>query len=780
MAIKNISAEQPHPSQINTAPISDVICLHCGEGMEGDIVSPSGQFCCSGCESAHTITQMPAHKKMLSQFAITDERGQHSLFVSVEGMHCGACLQTIERACMSAPGIISARVNMSTQRLILTWVGAPQISDVAVERVEEYGYILRPLDQTAIANDNKEHLGLLRKVAVAGFAAGNIMLLSVGLWTTTAETMGGATRDLFHWLSALIALPTVAYAGQPFFSSALRVIKQGHANMDVPISLAISLACVMSLFETINHGEHVYFDSAVMLVFFLLIGRYLEARAKGRARQSAAGLLSKLTGSARIIDGDSLQTIPVSELKEGMIAIVSAGDIMPADGIIISGTSEIDLSLITGESMPKLASIGDKIYAGTQNITAPLKIKVTAENHKSLLSDIVSMMEVAEQGNARYVRLADKAARLYTPTVHALSLLTFLGWLFVMGAPWQVALLHGVTVLIITCPCALGLAVPVVQVLASSMLMRRGVLLKSGDALEKLAQVDTVIFDKTGTLTRGNLTLLPGVWDDQDLQLAASLAAHSRHPISKAISAAYKGELIPLVVTEIPGKGLESIYGGKPVRLGNRQWLNIDHTQVNTGAEFWLSYSDTPPRHFCFSDEIRQDCSAVITDLRVSGLEIHMLTGDTNYVADSMASHLGITAYKGECAPAQKSAYIDALQSKGARVLFVGDGLNDAPALTSAHVSMSPSSAVDISQNAADIVFQGELLSPVTSSIKFAKVSTKLVKQNFGLAIAYNCIAVPLAVMGYVTPLVAAIAMSSSSLCVIINAFRLNLTKGNK
>ncbi len=728
-----------------------------------------------GCEAAYSASHSASVFTAFSSIAHKQDNGDYRLELSVEGIHCAACIRLIENAVAAQEGITHVRVNMTTERLSYSWQGPVELGDVIAASVVKLGYKLHaPGDDEADSSSSNQEKALLKAIAVAGFAAGNLMLISVGLWTTTNETMGMATRDFFHWVSALIALPTVIYSGRPFFKSALSVLREGHTNMDVPISLAVILASVMSVSEAIRHGEHVYFDSAAMLLFFLLIGRYLDARAKGKARESASKLLSKLAGTAAVLEGGQLQRVPIRELKSGMTVVVAAGESIPADGKITKGESDVDLSLISGETMPERAAKGSEVFAGTLNLTGPLEINVTKASENSLLSEIVRMMEIAEQGAAKYVRLADRAASLYTPVVHLFGALTYIGWWF-LGAEWQVALLHAVTVLIITCPCALGLAVPVVQVLASGKLLKNGVLLKSGDALERLSGIDTVVFDKTGTLTIGRPALLGGEYSEEMMKLAASLAGHSRHPLSKALSEAYEGPIIDLSVSEVPGKGLKCEQGDDTIKIGSRRWCGPQGAEdTETSAlELWLSVNDEPQAHFTFADQLRADACDVVTALQQAGIETHLLSGDRAIVANEIANKLSINTVRAEVTPTEKCEYLGALKASGSKVLMVGDGLNDAPALAAADASMSPSSAIDITQNTADIVFQGDRLAPVYDTLITARRSTALVRQNFALAILYNIVAVPLAVLGYVTPMIAAAAMSGSSLVVILNAFRL-------
>ena len=741
------------------------LCAHCGK------IAPSGQdYCCNGCNAAAEILHETGQ---FSAFAQQDTTGEHHLVLTVEGIHCASCIQLIENALLSEKFVTHARVNMSTKRLQFSWSGKTSLGDQLAQKVEKLGYKLTAFDANqSQTNEQDEQKSLLRCIAVAGFAMGNIMLLSVVLWSSSIEVMGLATRDLMHWISALIALPAIAYAGQPFFSSAWSVLRQAHTNMDVPISHAVLLASSMSLWETFRHGEHVYFDSAVMLLFFLLIGRYLDARARGKARESAQDLLAMLRGTATVIEGNKQRITPIKELHSGMQCHIAVGEKIPADCIILSGESELDTSLITGETVPRSVQTGDSIFAGTLNLSSPLTIEISKPSEDSLLSDIVKLLEQAEQGQAHYVKLADKAARLYTPVVHSLGLLTFLGWWLGMGMAWQEALMIAVTVLIITCPCALGLAVPVVQLLASGKLMKRGILLKSGDALERLASITHVIFDKTGTLTMEKPKLNN---HSDELPLAASLAAHSRHPYSQAISMAYEGKLLSLeAVEEIPGKGVEAFRDGKNIRLGKMDWCNGQESSSYDGPQIWLAIEGTEATSFHLTDPLRADALAVTSSLADASLSLQLLSGDRASTVNQVADELNISQCQATLSPIDKTKVIQQHQHDGHKVLMVGDGLNDAPALASATVSMSPSSAMDITQNTADIIFQGDSLVPILTAWQVAKHATLLVKQNFALAVMYNLIAIPLAVLGHVTPLIAALAMSASSLLVIGNSFRIN------
>lgn len=716
----------------------------------------------------------PALGSSLSPYIKTLEDGSHRLLLRVEGMHCARCIWAIESALQKEQDVRLARVNLSTQRLTLEWSGAARRADAFAEMVERLGYKTSPLSEQK--KTPKEDVALLRSMVVAGFAMGNVMLISVALWSSEAEVMGLATRDLMHWLSAAIALPAIAYAGRPFFSSAFSVLRYGRTNMDVPISLALILASGMSLFETIRGGEHAYFDSAVMLMFFLLIGRWLDVRARGKAREHASELLEMLQGTASLLPAagnGAPQTVMISQLKAGDMVRVAAGEKIPTDVEVLHGSSEIDAALVTGESMPRSASVGDTLFGGTINLLAPLTCRVLQASESSLLAEIIRLMEQAEQGRSGYVRLADRAAQLYTPVVHTLAAGAFLGWYLLGGLAWQDALMIAITTLIITCPCALGLAVPVVQVLAVEWLMKCGILVKSGDALERLNQVDVAVFDKTGTLTMGRPVADLSALSPEELSIAAALADHSKHPLSCAVSKAFDGARLALSqAQEVAGQGVEGVLeDGRRVFLGKGDEGEREANQ----SSVVLQIQGRAAARIYFSDALRPDAKQCIEWLQQQGMQTQLLSGDRQAIADMIAAKLGIEKVCGDLLPNAKLEAIKQLQEDGKKVLMVGDGLNDAPSLAQANASISPSSGMDMTQNTADFVFQSDSLMAAANAVTMARYSTRLVRQNFALALAYNCVAIPLALAGFVTPFVAAIAMSSSSLLVIASSFRIRL-----
>ena len=727
-------------------------------------VSTPGFSACPACAVA------PAAED-LAQRAQAGSVPPARLMLSLPTAHCAACMSTVERGLGAVPGVRDARVNLTLKRVAVE--AAPEVDAAQLIAVlAGLGYEAHELDAGTLSMTETDRQGrdLLMRLGVAGFAMMNVMLLSVAVWSgAEAET-----RDLFHWISALIALPTVAFAGQPFFRSALTALKARRLGMDVPISLAILLAAGLSLFETIEGGRHTYFDAAVALTFFLLAGRYLDHRTRAVARSAAQELAAlEVPRAQRLQDGQEVE-VPIAELRLGDLIRVRPGGRVPADGVVTEGASELDRSLLTGESLPARAAPGTDVSAGEVNLTGPLTVRVTAAGRDSSLHRMADLVAVAESAKNKYTSLADRAARIYAPGVHLLSLAAFLGWLWLSG-DLRLAVNIAVAVLIITCPCALGLAVPAVVTAASGRLFRKGLLIKDGTALERLAEVDTVVFDKTGTLTLGmpepeNLADHPAA----DLQLAAALAGASSHPLARALAQGVAAlGLPPAEVTdlrEVPGYGIEGRWQGRRVRLGRAEWLDAT-PEAATATD--LETGEGRPRAFTFTDRLRPGAEAAVRTLAAQGKAVHLISGDSAAAVQAMAARLGIAHWVAGALPEDKAARLAAMAAAGHKVLMVGDGMNDTAALAAAHVSVSPASALDAARVASDIVLLGTDLAPLAEAADLSRRAVRRIKENFAISAAYNLIAVPIALMGLATPLAAALAMSASSITVSLNALRL-------
>jgi len=682
---------------------------------------------------------------------------------TVPGMRCAGCIAKIERELPKIDGIAAARVNFSSKRVAIEH--APSLDeDALTQALRELGFEAQPIDENPLGDESKERKQLVRALGVSGFGMMNIMLLSVSIWSG-AE---GSTRELFHWLSALIALPVIAYSGRPFFASAWMALKYRRTNMDVPISIGVILATALSLYETITGGQHAYFESAVMLLFFLLAGRALDAEMRTRTRAQIGALLGRMGKSASVIAPDgSTRRVPANALEPGMLVLVAAGEALAADGEVEDGASTIDNSMLTGESTPETVNIGSEVHAGAINLGAPFRMRLTRTADDTALAEIARLMDEAGQSRSHYVRIADRASRLYAPVVHSLAALAFVGWM-IAGAGWHQSLIIAIAVLIITCPCAMGLAVPTAQVVASGALLKRGLLVKDGSALERLAEVDVALFDKTGTLTMGEPRADIALLDTQSRAVALGLAQASQHPLSRGLAKALRSEGVePARITaieEISGTGLSGMWNDVPVALQRPDAQTTDlatHLRIGDMATT-----------ITFADPLRPDCIETLGEMRKEGIEASILSGDRNEAVEKVASGLGLTAIA-HATPQSKLATLEALHDQGHKTLMIGDGLNDGPALAAAHASIAPGTASDASQQAADAVFIGDKLIPVALAIRVARRTMAIVRQNFGFAIAYNAFAVPLALFGYVTPLIAAIAMSLSSLVVVANSLRL-------
>jgi P-type Cu2+ transporter len=722
---------------------------------------PSRLSACPAC------AVVPSAERLAALAEPADAR----IMLSLPLAHCAACIATVETALSAVPGVRSARVNLTRKRVSID--AAPDVTAASLIAVlEAEGQEAHELDPGLLSATETDRQGrdLLMRLGVAFFSMMNVMLLSVAVWSG-AEA---ATRDMFHWISSAIALPTVIFAGQPFFKSAWASLRAGRLGMDVPISLALILASSISVYETMLSGHHAYFDAAVMLAFFLLLGRYLDHRTRAVARSAAEELAALEVPRATVLVNGAEEVRAISAVVAGDLVLVRPGGRMPVDGVVTEGASEVDRSLLTGESLPVFAGPGTVVSAGEVNLTGPLTLRVTAAGKDSSLHRMADLVAVAEGAKTRYTSLADRAAKLYSPLVHILSFSAFGYWMWATGGDVRFAINISAAVLIITCPCALGLAVPAVVTSASGRLFRKGLLIKAGTALERLAEVDTVVFDKTGTLTLGvpevtNLGSLPL----EAVAVASGLAAGSSHPLARSLAmAATAAGVEPAVVgeiTEVPGYGIEGIWQGKRVRLGRAEWCGASPLPVT--ASYLSLGGDVLP--FTFADALRPGAEMAVAALRKAGTKIVLLSGDAEGAVADLAARLGITDWAAGVLPAEKAARVAALSAKGHRVLMVGDGLNDTGALAAAHVSISPASALDAARVASDIVLLGQDMAPIADAVRISRQSVRRMVENFLISGGYNVVAVPLALVGAATPLAAALAMSLSSITVSLNAMRL-------
>jgi Cu2+-exporting ATPase len=766
------------------AGLSRAHCAHCGTGL----APGQGEFCCTGCAGAHALvrglgldsfyrrqetaagTLRPPEAPPAADFAslaTANADGTRTLELIVAGLTCGACVWLVEQALAAEPDVLKARASLTARRLSITWRGeAARARDFAA-LVARLGFRVAPWSPACLrATEDAEGRALVRALGIAAFGSMNVMLVSIAVWV--GGDMGPETRALMHWLAALIGLPTVLVAGMPFYRSAWEAIRAGRVNMDLAVSIGVIATTLMSLSETLRNGDYTWFDGATSLLALLLAGRVLDRAMRRKARQAVAELLALQEGTValRLADGTTRQ-VPVESVRAGDQVLVSAGERLGLDGVAAEPVL-LDTSATTGESLPREAAPGEALAAGSVNMGQPFALTVTATAKDGSLAQLARLLEKAEQGRGRFVSVADKAARLYVPVVHVVAAATFLGWWLGVGVTWQAALVPAVAALIVTCPCGLAIAVPAVQVAAVGALFRRGVLVASPTALERLASADHAVLDKTGTLSEGRPELPDhDTIDPAVLREAAGMARASRHPLAQALVRACPDAPAIDGVKELPGRGL--VKGSR--RLGSPAFCGVPDPE-HSGMTLCYVVAGEPPVVLHFADRLRADAGAAVAGLHALGLETELLSGDGAGAVEAAAAATGAGPWQARATPADKAHRIETLRAAGGRPLMVGDGINDAAALALAHVSVSPASGTDVAQAASDIVLRGEGLGALPVAIRVARKAQRLAMQNIAFSLAYNVVAVPMAVFGFVTPLIASLVMASSSIIVILNALR--------
>jgi Cu2+-exporting ATPase len=761
-------------------------CAHCGAPVPGE-----ARFCCAGCEGAHDLVaglgldafyrrresadgglrpavdalavDVSPHVRAEKDGA---EKDGQAIDLMVSGLTCGACVWLVEQALAAEPDVTRARVALSTRRLTLGWRGEAARANDFVALLARLGFRVAPWSPACLrATEDAEGRELVRCLGIAAFGAMNIMLVSVAVWV--GWDMGEATRAAMHWIAALIGLPVVLVAGLPLYRNALAGLRSGRLNMDMAVSLGVLASAAMSLSEVLRNGRYTFFDGATMLIALLLAGRVLDRAARRKARQAVAELLALQDGTVtRLAEDGTAEAAPAANLRAGDRILVAAGERLRLDATLEQGEALLDTSATTGETLPRHFAVHEALPAGAVNMGAPFVARVTAAAADGSLAAMARLLEQAEVAKGRFVDLADRVVRYFVPVVHAVAALTFLGWWLLGGVVWQQALVAAVAVLIVTCPCGFAIALPAVQAVAVGALFRRGVLVASGTALERLAAADHAVLDKTGTLTEGRPTLLPGGWTEAELREAAGIARASRHPLARALANACPDAPLAPGVQEVPGRGLVA----GECRLGSAAFLGLGGPDA--GLTLWYAAPGRAPVAFRFADRMRPDSAAVVAGLRGLGLTTELLSGDAAPAVAVVAAQAGIEHWTAQVTPEAKAARIEALRAAGRRPLMVGDGINDAAALALAHVAACPGDGTDLAQTAADLVLRSEGLGALPGAIRTARRAQRLARQNIAFSLAYNVVAVPLAVSGMITPLFAALIMSSSSLIVIGNALR--------
>ncbi|MBN6211267.1 heavy metal translocating P-type ATPase [Ralstonia flatus] len=840
-----------HPAAHPTAPVagsgspigpsgagaSHATCYHCASPLDGatavyaDIGGISREFCCAGCQAVaqtlhasgmgHVYDGPIAFAKpiegdrrteaeavwatydlpvMRERFVRKRADGAEELSLAISGMRCAACVWLIERALSQVPGIREATVNYATERArIVADAGAMRLSAVFAA-IADVGYEAWPDQPSARRTaEARERRSLLIRLGLAMLGMMQVMMYAWPVYLHGGDIPVSQTR-LMQWASLLLTVPVVLISARPIFINAWRQVRHAHVGMDVPVALGIGAAFVASVVATVRgHGE-TYFDSVTMFVAFLLAARYLELRARQSAASGAEALVRQLPATCRRIDAESgaLETIPVATLRPGDCVEVRAGEVLPADGIIEHGTTEIDESLLSGESVPRPRDVGAIVLAGSYNVVSAIRVRVNRVGTQTRLAAIVDLLERALTDKPRMAELADRVAGRFVAVLLGWALLTAIAWWWI--DPTRMFAVT-VAVLVVSCPCALSLATPSALAAASGALARRGVLVTRGHAIESLAAATDVLLDKTGTLTEGRLRLLSiETFSDLDaedcLALACAMEQSENHPIAQSLRAA-ASDAMPLpvleLVTNVPGQGVYAMTGHQLMRLGTqsfaaRQYANHAVTSIRYTTEtpmeevppaaactsVWLGRNGEPLARFTLADTPRADAPACLSALRAQGLCLHLVSGDAPETVHWWANRLGIDHAVGGASPEDKRAYVRKLQANGARVLAVGDGINDAPLLAQAQVSIAIGSGAPLAQAGADAILTEPRLLAISEAVSIGHRALRVVRQNLGWAFAYNAISIPLATLGWLSPLAAGIGMSVSSLLVALNAWRLS------
>jgi Cu2+-exporting ATPase len=810
-------------------------CFHCGlpvppqATFRAVVADAERDFCCLGCESVcqaiyaaglegfyqrtpegTLLAPPPAPPKDLEIYDIEEvqeefvdiksgQRGEiRSIHLLVEGIHCAACLWLIERSLQPINGVLKASVNLSGKRLHLEWDNERIHLSNILQKLASIGYAALPFDPEAAEGEiKKQNRAMLFRMAFSGFTMMNLLWISIALYSGADR---GEFRQMFQWIGFALATPTLFYAGWPFLKGAYTGLRSRHLGMDLPIAIGASITWAYSSYITFSQSTQgeVYFDTVVNFIFVILVGRFLEAISKRHAVAATQRLMDLQPRVATILHADGEeQVVPIRTVKVADTVVVKPGYKIPVDGTICEGESRIDEAMLSGESNPVTKSIGDHVSAGTMNALNPILIKVTATLKDTALGRIIRLVEEAQASKAPIQCTADRIVPWFVAATLFLAFTTFNYWLLIAGAGIEMALMTATAVLIITCPCAFGLATPMAIAVASGQGARHGILVKNGEVLETLSSISHFVFDKTGTLTEGKMRMVEihtveGVDQQHLLGQIAAIEQRSEHPIARAIVLAAQQQSIPFRGHNIAsieyhsGHGISGTIDGEQMMIGHLGWLasrGIDSDSALAQRAAEIEQQAITPVHIAIAgrhvamlgitDALRADAQEIVSRLKQDHMTVTLLSGDRLNVANAVARQLGGMEVIAEVRPEEKHQIIKALQQKGEQVAMVGDGINDAPALIQANVGIAIGSGTDVSIESADIVLMDDELEKIHQAAALSRRTLRTIRQNIGISIVYNIIMVPLAVAGFITPLIAAISMPVSSLLVIGNAARI-------
>ena len=787
----------------------DAACFHCAlpvidNRYTVDIDGESRAVCCPGCKAVAELIRdsgmgryyelrdapepgLGKPEESAGEWDVFNRRDMLDAFaqpagsrfectIYVGGMYCAACSWLIETSLGNVAGVSAADVNPVTHRLRLVFDSDVIGLGDLLARLAGLGYHPQPLAPESTASPEiEEQRTALKRLLVASLGMMQVMMFAVALYAGDFKGISDDMQRFLRLVSFLVTTPVVFYSARPFFAGAIRGIQSRHPGMDLPVSIAIGIAYVASVWSTFNDGPAVWFDSVTMFVFFLTVGRFLEMRARHRSIDKSVALSSILPNTVIRVDGGSEATVAANTLVAGDVVRIRSGEPVPADGILVEGRTSVDEALLSGESRPQARTPGDRLLAGSVNLDEQVLLRVSSTGVDTTLGTISRLSERARYARPAFVRLADRVASYIVVAILVVATLVAIGWgYFAPERAFEVTL----SVLVVTCPCALALATPAAFAAAGSRLSQLRLLVTNGDAVESISRATHVVFDKTGTLTRGEPSIVEtrvlanGTDEDSLLRIAAALEAASTHPLARAFRHIETPDKASDVQTVV-GQGLTGIVSGRRYRLGTAGFVGTHEDPEDERVAVFLGDEDQPLALFLLDDAPRDDAGKTIAKLGDMGFGVSLLSGDRESPVARIAGALGIEDYRAGASPQQKLEYLERLQEDGEVVIMVGDGINDAPVLSGADASIAPAHSALLAQTSADVIMLGEQLKPVVTAVEVSRKTLRIVRQNLTWAVLYNVTALPLAVAGYVPPWLAAIGMSASSLIVVLNALRL-------
>lgn len=808
------------------------VCYHCGlpvprnSAYGVEILGEYRAVCCPGCEAvaraivnggyesfydkrtaASPNPEIEAPRdldqydspEVLERFVREVDEGNSEATLTVSGINCGACLWLIESSVSRQPGLRSVSVNYTTRRALVRWDPRETSLKTVLMAFRDIGFDANPYEYRAAAVAlQRDRDSQLRRIGISGVLGMQIMMIAVALYFGRSSGIAENYERFFEWVSMLLVLPIVFYCAQPFFAGAWRGVKFRQATIDIPVTLGIAVAFFASSIATLTGSGDTYFEAIAMFVFLLLATRYFELTARERGLDAVSHIQNRMSGTAnRVEEGGGIGRVPVARLEAGNTVIVGVGDSFPVDGVVLEGETRVDESIVSGESVPVVREQGSEVLGGSLNLSAPVKIRVLRTHDESTINVIARLAEQAQSSKPAVVRLVDRIATAFVAGLVVISALVALYcWVY---APERL-IPTVIAVLVIACPCALSLATPAALSASVGSLTRRGIVLLNPDSLEKLIGVDHVVFDKTGTLTRGSLELVDiktpgGMQQDTALAVANALeVASSSHPVARALAGQSResGQAVAYDLEYTAGSGVSGNVSGRRYNLGSRHFVRrgilalrdgnteAAHTENHPGPVIYLADESGIQARFLFADELRAGANELVAELRDRGMSVSVLSGDRHEVVENIAAALGIEDHHAQMSPGDKLDVLAGYQSDGDLVMALGDGVNDAPLLSSAAVGVAMGTGADLARTTGDVVLINSRLSDVSLLLDQARQTRKVVLQNFTWAIGYNILALPLGVLGLVPPWVAVIGMSLSSLIVVLNALRLAGRKRNQ